>query len=303
MTTQHIPAEHKLGFIGLGVMGGPMARNLVLAGYPVTVFDLDPAQIDLLVADGAQAADSAAALAEAADILLTSLPSSAVFVQVAEETLLPAARPGQIIIDMGTTTGPETRRLAAAFADMGATLIDAPVSGGGRGAESGSLHIFVGGDEAAVQQCWPLLQVLGNPEHVVHCGPSGSGQVVKAVNQLAMGLVDAAYMEAIAFGVQAGVEPSIIAQAVGGPDGWRAHLKRLTRRVIDGSAEGIVTKFPELPYFLTEAEDRQMQAPLTRALFAFLDAGPRNWRDNMNRPTVSFWHEVNHRPWLPKQTD
>ena len=129
-----------IGFIGLGRMGGPMSRNLLKAGYRLVAFDLNPASLAMSVEAGAVAAQSVADVVQRSQVVMTSLPSSHVFVQVAEESLLPSAQPGQIFIDMGTTEGIETRRLAAAFAERGATLIDAPVSGGGGGSEAGTLR-------------------------------------------------------------------------------------------------------------------------------------------------------------------
>ena len=291
-TSKELPV---LGFIGLGAMGGPMACNLSKAGYDLYAYDVRSEAVAACVAAGATAVESAEAVAPHSDVVLISLPTSAIFVEVAETVLLSQARPQQIFIDLGTTTAAETRRLATAFAEKGAVLIDAPLSGGSQGAEAGTLHIFIGGDERAVTACRPILEVLGDPDRVVYCGPSGSGQVVKGVNQLAMGLGAAAYLEAVAFGVRAGVDPTAISQAVGGASGWRADVDQITRRVGAGTAEGVYVKFPELPYFLDEAQAQGFELPLTEALFAFCDVAPREWRDNMNRPTVSFWHELLHR--------
>jgi 3-hydroxyisobutyrate dehydrogenase-like beta-hydroxyacid dehydrogenase len=284
-----------LGFIGLGAMGGPMCRNLVKAGYSVTCFDIDPARVAACVDAGATRAGSSPEVVEGAEIVLTSLRSSAIWVQVAETDLVPNARAGQVFIDLGTVAPPETRRLAQAFREKGAWPIDSPVSGGPHGSETGTLRMFVGGEEEVVRRCRPILEVLGEPQRVVYCGPSGAGQVVKGVNQLAMGLADAAYLEAIAFGVRAGVDPAAIRQAVGGDEGWRNHFAMLAQRVADGKAEHSWVKFPELPYFLSEAAERATALPLTQALFEFCDAGDKSYADNMGRQTVSFWAELINR--------
>ena len=189
-----------LGFIGLGAMGGPMARNLLAAGYALTGFDIDADRLDATVEAGAACGDSAADVVQRSEVVLTSLRSSAVWVEVAEAALVPNAREGQAFIDLGTVAPPETRRLAAAFAERGASLLDVPVSGGPGGSTSGTLRMFAGGDRAVYERCRPILEVLGDPERVVYMGPSGAGQVAKGVNQLAMGLADAAYLEAIALG-------------------------------------------------------------------------------------------------------
>ncbi|MGD8238189.1 MAG: NAD(P)-dependent oxidoreductase [Armatimonadota bacterium] len=283
----------RLGFIGLGRMGSGMALNLTRAGYAMTVFDLDAERLTDCAAAGATAAESAVELVGRSDVVLTSLPSSEVFVQVAEEDLLPHARAGHVIVDMGTTEAPETRRLAAAFAERGATLLDCPVSGGSGGAAQGTLRIFPGGDRAVYEQCRPLLEVMGEADRISWCGPSGCGQAVKGTNQLGMGLVNAAYLEAIAFGVRAGADIEAIALAVGGDDGdFRARIARFAESVKAGTADDILVKFPELPYFLSEARERGFAIPMTEALFAFCEDGPRDWADNMERPRVAFWHQL-----------
>ena len=282
----------KLGFIGLGEMGGGMALNLARAGYAMTVFDLVAAKLGACVAAGAVAGESAREVVERSDVVLTSLRSSAVFVAVADADLVPNARAEQVFIDLGTTEAPEARRIAAALAGKDAALLDAPVSGGGAGAAAGTLHIFVGGDRDVYERCRPIFEVLGDPRHVAWCGPSGCGQAVKGVNQLAMGLVDAAYMEAVAFGVRCGADPDAVIASVGGDEGWRKRVAQAARRAKDGSADEVLVKLPELPYFLHEARDRGFAMPLTDALFAFCDAAPRDRTDNMGRPTVSFWRRL-----------
>ncbi|MGQ9731423.1 MAG: NAD(P)-dependent oxidoreductase [Candidatus Zipacnadales bacterium] len=255
-----------LGFIGLGAMGGPMAKNLLRAGYRLIVFDIDPERIAALVTVGAEAAQNVREVVQRTDIVLTSLRSSEVWVEVAEGELVDQSRTGQIFIDLGTVVPLETRRLAALFAERGAALVDAPVSGGPSGASTGKLRIFVGGDRQIVQRVWPILEVLGDPERIVYCGAIGAGQVVKGCNQLAMGLADAAYMEALAFGVREGIDPSIIGQAVGGgPEPWRRHFESIADRVAQGQGEALYVKFPELPYFLAEADAQGTPMPLTRA--------------------------------------
>ena len=288
-----------IGFLGLGAMGGAMARVLLRAGYPLTVFDPRVERMEACVSAGATAAESAAEVVRHSDVILTSLRSSAVFVEVAERDLLPNAASGHVFLDMGTTEPAETRRLAIEFAKQGATLLDAPASGGPGGAESGTLHIFIGGDRVVADRCLPILEKLGDARRVVYCGPSGSGQVVKGVNQLAMGLGNAAFLEALAYGVRAGVDPGAISQAVGGPEGWRASFTSIATQVLEGTADTVYIKFPELPYFLGEARGQGFELPMTEAVYTFCDAGPRDWKDNMGRPTVSLWHVLVKSSRLP----
>ena len=288
-------ARPRVGFLGLGAMGGPMARNLAKAGYRVAAYDPVAERLGACVAAGVEAAADAADAVARGDVVLTSLRSSAMFVEVAERDILPNVRAGQTFIDMGTTEPSETRRLADAFAARGAALLDAPVSGGPGGSAGGTLHIFVGGDRAVADRCRPILEVLGDPERVVYCGPSGAGEIVKGVNQLAMGLANAAYLEAIAYGVRGGADPAAIRQAVGGPEGWRAQFAAVARRVVEATAEGVYIKFPEFPYYLREAREQGFPLPMTQALFDFCDPTPRRWRDNMKRETVALWHELTTR--------
>jgi 3-hydroxyisobutyrate dehydrogenase-like beta-hydroxyacid dehydrogenase len=280
-----------LGFIGLGAMGGPMVLNLLKAGYEVHAFDLDPERLGACVQAGAQPSTSAAEVVSKAQIVLLSLPSSDAFVAVAEETLIMHALPGQIYVDLGTTTPPETRRLAAAIKGKGALLLDAPVSGGPSGAEQARLFMFVGGDPVGVERSRRILDVLGGSGVITYCGPSGSGQIVKGVNQLMMGLGCAAYIEAMAFGVRAGVDASVIHAAMGETGRWRADFSYVAGRVAAGKGEELGVKFRELPYFLREAREQGFRLPLTEVLQAVCDAGPRVTIDD-NRHAPSFWHEL-----------
>lgn len=281
-----------LGFIGVGAMGGPMARSLLKADHPVLVYDINPARVAECVGAGAQPADTAADVVLRCDTVLTSLRSSEIFVEVAQSELVPNARQGQLFLDMGTTAPPEARRIAEVLAEKGAALVDAPVSGGPQGAERGTLHIFAGGEPEAFDRARPVLDVLGHPDHITYCGPSGIGQVVKGVNQLVMGLVQAAHLEALAFGVRAGVPAETLLRAIQGDDLWRRHFAGPAKEVAEDRTEHLEVKFPELHYFLSEAEAAGFKIPITEALFEFLDPAERSARDSMDRPTPSFWREL-----------
>ncbi len=289
MQSQELPT---IGFIGLGNMGGRMAKNLHNAGYPLIGYDIDAAKCTALAATGATVGQDTAEVVRNSTVVMTSLRSSDVFCSVAEQHLIPNAREGHVFIDLGTTEVERTREVAAAFAERGAALIDAPVSGGPHGSETGTLRIFVGGDAAVVEKCRPILEILGEPKYVVYCGLSGSGQIVKGVNQLAMGLGAAAYMEAMAFGVCAGVDPKAIREVVGMGDGWRGEFDSIAKRIIDGGGETLVVKYPELPYFLAAAEASGFEIPLTEALYEFCKNGNYEMFDNMNRPSRSFWRTL-----------
>ena len=209
-------AKPPLGLIGLGIMGRPMGRNLLRAGYPVTVHDVDRAGVDELVAEGAVAATSPRAVAEASDVLITMLPDSP---QVREVYLGPdgafeALRPGWLAIDMSSISPSTARELAAKAAADGAEILDAPVSGGDKGAIAGTLSIMVGGTEAGFSRALPILQAMGKT--IVHVGPAGAGQVVKVCNQVVVAVVIEAVSEALVLGAKAGVDPERIADVLQG---------------------------------------------------------------------------------------
>jgi len=289
MEPQQLP---RIGFIGLGNMGGRMAKNLHNAGYPLIGYDIDATKCAALAVTGATVGQNTTDVVKNSDVIMTSLRSSDIFCNVAEQHLIPNARDGHVFIDLGTTEVEKTRDIAVAFTRRGATLIDAPVSGGPQGSETGTLRIFVGGDAGTVEKCRPILEVLGEPKYVVYCGPSGSGQIVKGVNQLAMGLGDAAFMEAMAFGVCAGVDPTAIREAVGMGEGWRGQFDRIAKRIIDAEGGTLVIKYPELPYFLAAAEAAGFEIPLTEALYEFCKKENYEMFDNMNRPSRSFWRTL-----------
>lgn len=281
-----------IGFIGLGNMGSRMVKNLLNAGYEILCYDIDKTKSEKINAIGARVAKDSTQVVKESDVVMTSLRSSDVFFNVAETHFVPNAKKGQIFIDLGTSEVEKTRALALELSRKGAILIDAPVSGGPHGSETGTLRIFVGGDAEVVEKCRPILEVLGEPQYVVYCGPSGSGQIVKGVNQLAMGLGSAAYMEAMAFGVCAGIDPTAIRNAVGMGDGWRGEFDKIAKRIVNGSGKSLVVKYPELHYFLAAAKNLDFKIPLTEALYEFCKTGTYQMFDNMNRPSRSFWHEL-----------
>lgn len=205
-----------LGLIGLGIMGRPMARNLLAAGYRLVVHDTNRAAVDELVAAGAIAGMSPRQVADAVDVLITMLPDSP---QVREVYLGPdgafeALRPGWLAIDMSSIAPSTARELAARAAGGGAEMLDAPVSGGDKGAITGTLSIMVGGTEAAFARALPVLLAMGKT--IVHVGPAGAGQVVKVCNQVVVAVVIEAVSEALVLGAKAGVDPSRIADVLQG---------------------------------------------------------------------------------------
>ena len=198
----------KVGFIGLGVMGQPMAGNLLAAGADLIVHNRTREAQDVLVARGAAGASSPAEVAVSADIVITMLADDDAVRGVVGDGLLPAARPGTLIIDMSTVSPLLSRELAARAAERDVRVLDAPVSGGDVGARAGTLSIMVGGDAADLERARPVLDVLGGS--IVHCGPSGAGQVVKACNQVLVAITIGGISEALVLGGKLGVAPDVI---------------------------------------------------------------------------------------------
>ena len=205
-----------IGFVGLGVMGKPMAKNLIKAGHQLVVHNRSRGASDEVAAAGATAAPSPAAVARQATVIITMLPDTADvdLVLNGPEGVLSAIQRGAVVIDMSSISPIATKRFAAQAAEKGATLLDAPVSGGEIGAINASLSIMVGGDEAAFNRVRPILEGMGNAERIVYIGESGAGQVCKICNQVAIGGALAGVSEAFALAKKAGVDASRVRQAL-----------------------------------------------------------------------------------------
>ena len=205
-----------IGFIGLGIMGKPMAHNLLRAGFTLIVHNRHQEVTDELVTAGASAGNRLREIAALCDVLITMLPDTPQVQEVllGSEGVIEGVHEGLVVIDMSTISPIVTRTLAAQLAEHGVAMLDAPVSGGDRGAIAGTLSIMVGGEESAFERCLPIFQALGKT--IVHVGGSGAGQVVKACNQIVVALVIEAVSEALVLGSKAGVDPAKILQVLNG---------------------------------------------------------------------------------------
>ena len=212
-------AKDRVGFIGLGVMGKPMARNLLAAGHDLVVFSRTRASVDDLV-DSAPtrptAAGSPREVAEQADVVILMLPDSPQVREVldGDDGLLAGAREGSLVIDMSTISPVVTREIAERCGERGIGWVDAPVSGGDVGAREATLSIMAGGSDEDFARAKPLFEALGKT--IVHVGPVGAGQVVKACNQVVVALTIEAVSEALVLGSKAGVDPATIIEVLSG---------------------------------------------------------------------------------------
>lgn len=205
-----------VGFIGLGVMGKPMARNLMKRGYRLVVHNRSRRSVDELAGEGAAAAQSPAEVARQSGVVITMVPDTpdVELVLTGDDGVVPALARGSVVIDMSSISPVATRRLAAAVANRGAQMLDAPVSGGEIGAVNGTLSIMVGGDESAFRRVKPILDCMGNPDRIVRIGESGAGQVCKICNQVAIGGALAGVSEAFALARKAGVDAARVREAL-----------------------------------------------------------------------------------------
>ena len=205
-----------IGFIGLGLMGRPMAKNLLKAGYKLVVNSRSQGPVDDLVASGATRAITPADVARQATVIITMVPDSPDVELVLDgpNGVFSALQPGATIIDMSSIAPAVARRLADRAKSLGATMLDAPVSGGDIGAINGTLSIMVGGDKAAFDAVKPILDVMGNPEKVVHIGDAGAGQLCKLCNQMVIGGTLAVVAEAFALAMKAGVDAAKVREAL-----------------------------------------------------------------------------------------
>jgi 2-hydroxy-3-oxopropionate reductase len=207
----------KIGFIGLGIMGRPMAKNLMKAGYELVLHNRSPEKAEELAEEGnATAAGSPMEVAEVCDIVITMLPDSpdVEAVVAGEGGVLEGIRDGALLVDMSTISPVVTEELSERVREKGASMLDAPVSGGDVGAIEGALSIMVGGSEEDFERARPLFDVMGKV--ATHVGPTGSGQVVKACNQIVVALTIEAVSEALVLGSKGGVAPEKLVEALSG---------------------------------------------------------------------------------------
>ena len=206
--------QNNIGFIGVGIMGKPMARNLLKAGHVLMVHNRSRTAVDELTKEGARPMNNAKEVAEHSDIVVTMLPDSpdVELVYGGEQGIFAGARSGTLLIDMSSISPVVARKLAAEAERRGCDMLDAPVSGGEAGAIGASLSIMIGGKASAVERAMPIFQMLG--KNIVHVGDAGAGQVTKAANQMVVGTTIAIVGEALVLAKKAGVDPAKVRQAL-----------------------------------------------------------------------------------------
>ncbi|MFN2463050.1 MAG: NAD(P)-dependent oxidoreductase [Candidatus Dormibacteria bacterium] len=253
-----MPSGPRVGFIGLGVMGLPMARHLRANGFTVAGWARRGETVARAGAAGLEMRSSPAAVASDADFVVTMVTTSTDVEDLALGTggVLAAMPRGSILVDMSTVAPATSRRLHSEAERAGVGFLDAPVSGGSHGAEAGTLSIMVGGEVHIFERCRALFSAMGAPERLFHVGPAGSGQVVKLVNNMLVGAISAATMEALLVGVRAGVPLATLVEVVSVSSGASAQLSgQMSLRGLSGNFE---------PGFATDllAKDLRLAAEL-----------------------------------------
>jgi len=217
----------KVGYIGLGLMGKSIARNILKAGFPLVVHNRSRAAVDELAAEGATPANSPAEVAAQVDVVFTNLPDTpdVELVSLGKDGIIEGARKGLIFVDNSTIKPGAARAIAAKLARKGVSSLDAPVSGGDIGAKNGTLTIMVGGDASALEQVLPVFQAMGKT--ITHVGAAGAGQVAKAANQIMVAAQMVAMGELLIFSKKAGVDPQKVVDAIkaGAAQCWTLDVK------------------------------------------------------------------------------
>ena len=206
----------KIGFIGLGIMGKPMSKNLIKAGHELTVFDIVEPAVKELESMGAKSARSSREVTAKTDLIITMLPDSPDVEKAAFGTdgIFEGTKPGSTLIDMSTISPVTSKKLTEVAKAKGVRVLDAPVSGGEKGAIDATLTIMVGGAKSVFDDCLPIFQLMG--KNIVYCGEAGSGQVVKACNQILVAGVLETAAEALVLGAKAGVDPEVVLKVIAG---------------------------------------------------------------------------------------
>jgi len=225
----------KIGYIGLGIMGKSIARNIMKAGFPIVVNNRSRASVDELVAEGAKAGGSPAEIASQVDVIFTNLPDTPDVEKVVlgDNGIIHGAREGLIYIDNSTIKPAAARSIAVELKKKGAHALDAPVSGGDIGARNGTLTIMVGGDASALSKVMPVFQAMGKT--ITHVGDAGAGQVAKAANQIMVAAQMVAMGELLVFSKKSGVDPRKVVDAIkaGAAQCWTLDVK--PPRLFDGN--------------------------------------------------------------------
>lgn len=284
----------KIGFIGLGIMGKPMAKNLIKAGYELVVYDIVKDNVDDVVAAGAKAASSSKELAEGSKIIITMLPNSphVKTVVMGEAGLLEGATEGTILIDMSSIAPEVSQEVEKACSAKGVKMIDAPVSGGEPKAIDGSLSIMVGGEEAVFNEVNDILLKMG--ASAVHCGSIGAGNTTKLANQVIVALNIAAVSEAFMLSTRAGVDPIKVFDAIKGGLAGSTVMNAKVPMITEGNFEPgfkIDLHIKDLNNALETGHSVGAPLPLTASVMEILQNLHANGHGQCDHSGIAMYYE------------
>jgi 2-hydroxy-3-oxopropionate reductase len=286
----------KIGFVGLGLMGRPMARNLLEAGYELVVHNRSQGKVEELVAEGAEAAESPREVAENSGVVFTMLPGPPEVREVVlgEDGLLRGAVEGSLLVDMSTSSPVLAKELARIAREQGVGMLDAPVSGGDVGAKEGTLSIMVGGDEEDFVRAKPLFEVMGKT--VVHVGKSETGQTVKACNQIVVALNIEAVSEALVLGSKAGVDPAKVIEVLSGGLANNSVMEVKAEKFLSRDFEPggkVESHHKDLGIALEAGREHEVPLPVTAIVDQMFEAlmvkGRSGWDHSTLIPLIEEW--------------
>ena len=284
----------KIGFVGLGIMGKPMAKNLLKAGYELVVFDINQEAVAEVVAAGAVKAENAKEVAAKSEAVITMLPNSP-HVKTAvlgENGVLAGAKPGLILIDMSSIAPLAAQEVAAAVAKHGVDMLDAPVSGGEPKAIDGSLSIMVGGKQEIFDRCVELLSKMG--KSVVRCGDIGAGNTTKLANQIIVALNIAALSEALVLATKAGVDPELVFNAIRGGLAGSTVMEAKAPMILAGNFKPgfkIDLHIKDLANAIETGHDVGVPLPLTSSVMEILQALKVDGKGQNDHSGIAMYYE------------
>lgn len=284
----------KIGFIGLGIMGKPMSKNLLKAGYELVVCDVVKSAVDEVVAAGAKAAATPKAVAEQADIIITMLPNSPHVKQVVlgENGVIEGAQKGAVLVDMSSIAPLVSREVAGKLAEKGIEMLDAPVSGGEPKAIDGTLSVMVGGKKEVFDRCYPIMKAMAGS--VVLVGDIGAGNVTKLANQIIVAINIAAMSEALVLASKAGVEPDLVYQAIRGGLAGSTVLDAKAPLVMDRKFDPgfrINLHIKDLNNVLETSHEVVVPLPLTAAVMEMMQALKNDGMGNDDHGSLVRYYE------------
>jgi len=283
----------KIGFVGIGIMGFPMAKNLIKAGYPLITYDLNEQALSNMVSEGTERGESCAHVAKNCDIIITMLPNSPDVEKVVlgEQGILKGACKGQILIDMSSITPLVSQSLARELEKKGIDMLDAPVSGGQEKAQSGTLAIMVGGKEEIFNYCKPVLEVMGKP---ILVGDIGAGGTAKLVNQAIVAVNIAIVAEALLLGKKVGVDPDRIFDAIkGGLAGSQCLADKAPRMFSGNYAPGFRIRLhvKDLANILQTSQALHNAMPLTAQVMEMMQTLMADGHTELDHAGLALFYE------------